>query len=373
LKAAVLESLKNIKVKEIETPECREGEVLLELKACGICRTDMKCFTRGQRDLKMPRILGHEITGTVARVETVGKKEKAEKAEKTKNGTYGLGGLSKSKELEKIKTGDRLQVSPGITCGECDYCLQGRDNLCNHLRIMGFNYNGGFAQYLLVPARGVENGVLNKIPPHLSFKEASMTEPLACCINMQESLQIDPGNTVLIFGGGRLGILNAKLARTKGAEKIILIEPEEKRFLGAKEAKEFDYYINPLKTDALRDVMKITKHKGADVVIPCCPDPEAFNSGLQMAAKRGSLGYFSGITPADNSTQIDINLIHYKEIYVSGGYGCSINHNKTALELLASGTIKVKDMLGRTIGLDEIEKGLHMVENMTELSVTVLY
>jgi len=346
LKAAVLENLNNIKVKEVDTPECREDEILLKVEACGICRTDMKCFTMGQRDLKMPRILGHEISGAAVKV---------------------------GSKVASINKGDRLQVSPGITCGECDYCRQGLDNLCNELKIMGFNYDGGFAQFLLVPSRGVRNGVLNRIPDNISSEEASMTEPLACCINMQESLNLGKGDTVLIFGGGRLGILNAKLARTKGAKKIILIEPHEKRALGPPDGEkyEFDYCINPLKTDALKEVMRITKNKGVDVVITCCPGTEAFYSGLQMVAKRGRFGFFSGLT-GNGLSLTDLNLIHYKELCVKGSYGCSIKHNSAALELLASGAIKVKDILGQTIGLDDIEKGLGMVENMAELSVTIV-
>jgi len=340
----VLEGVNRITLKEIDTPSCGDGEVLVKVEACGVCRTDMKCFTRGQRDLKIPRVLGHEITGTAVKT---------------------------GREVREIQEGDRLQVSPGITCGECKYCLQGLDNLCNHLQIMGFNYDGGFAQYLLVPSRGVKRGILNKIPSPITFEEAAMTEPLACSLNMQESLGVQKGDTVLIFGGGRLGILNARLARSRGAGPIILVEPLEKRIAGAKNLG-FDYCINPLKTDALKEVMNITRNKGVDVVIPCCPDPRAFNSGLHMAAKKGRFGFFSGLTP-EGPCPFDLNLIHYKEIKMVGGYGCSINHNKRALEILSRGKVEIKDIPIRAIKLEEIEKGLKMVEDMSELAVTILF
>lgn len=345
MQAAVLEDIGKITLKEIDTPLCGEGEVLVKVEACGVCRTDMKCFTRGQRDLKMPRVLGHEITCTAVKT---------------------------GKEVKEIKEGDRLQVSPGITCGECEYCLQGLDNLCNQLQIMGFNYDGGFAQYLLVPAQGVKRGILNKIPSHITFEQAAMTEPLACSLNMQESLEVQKGDTVLIFGGGRLGILNARLARSRGAGPIILVEPLEKRIAGAKNLG-FDYCINPLKTDALKEVMNISRNKGVDVVIPCCPDPRAFNSGLHMAAKRGRFGFFSGLTWEEPCLSFDLNLIHYKEIKMVGGYGCSINHNKRTLEILSSGKVEIKDIPIRAINLEEIEKGLKMVEDMSELAVTILF
>ncbi|RQD77198.1 MAG: alcohol dehydrogenase [Candidatus Syntrophonatronum acetioxidans] len=344
MKAAVLEKINKINLTEVEIPSCGAGEVLLKVEACGVCRTDMKSFTRGQRDLKLPRVLGHEIAGTV---------------------------LKKGEGVENIKAGDRVQVSPGITCGKCEYCLQGRDNLCSHLQIMGFNYHGGFSQYLLVPSRGVKNNILHKIPSHLTFEEATMTEPLACCLNMQESLQVKEGDTVLILGGGRLGILNARLARARGAGPLVLVEPREER-ISLAEKMGFDYSLNPLKTHAQEEIMNITRSKGADVVIPCCPHPEAFNLGLHVAAKGSRFGYFSGLTP-DKTFQVDLNLVHYKELQVVGGYGCSINHNRRALELLSRETVTVKDILTRFISLEEIEKGLKMIENMTELAVTVRF
>ncbi len=348
MKAAVLEDTGKIVLQDINIHPCGDEEVLIKAEATGICRTDMKCYTMGQRDLKLPRILGHEITGTI---EKVGPRVQS-----------------------NISAGDRVQVFPGISCGNCNYCRLGLDNLCRDIKIMGFNHDGGFCEYILIPAKGVKNGILNKIPDNLTFKEASMTEPLACCINIQEALKIQEEETVLILGGGRFGILNAKLAKSLGAGKTFLIEPDLSRLKTAKNY-EFDHLIN-LKKDrqdlAFNEIMKLTKEKGVDNVITCTPDPEALDFGLKAAANKGKIGFFSGIIPGpDGKDNIYINLIHYKELYMVGSYGCSLGHSKKALELFSSNEINVKDMITKTISLENLESGLNMVKNKEELSMVV--
>ncbi len=344
LKAAILESSESLVIKEVAHHECGTGDILIKVKSCGICRTDMKSFLKGQRDLKLPRILGHEISGII---EEVGS---------------GVVGYQK---------GDRVQISPGITCGECDFCRNGFDNLCDHLKIMGFNYDGGFAEYVLVPAKGVKNGIINTLSNEISFEEAAMAEPLACSINMQELLNLAPGKTVVIFGTGRLGILNAKLAKLNGAAKIIGVEINKQRLLGAQKF-EFDYIIDSSKTDVVHEIFSLTGGKGADAVIPCCPGYDAMNYGIQVLSKRGKLGFFSGLV-AENRKQIDLNLIHYKELTVIGGYGTAIRHSKEALEHIAAKRIHVKDLITKIIGLDDAKKGIQMVKDMTELSVVINY
>ncbi|QGT99459.1 hypothetical protein SYNTR_0866 [Candidatus Syntrophocurvum alkaliphilum] len=342
MKAAILESREKIVIKKLKVPECNTGELLVKVKSCGICRTDMKSFLSGQRDLKLPRILGHEVSGIIEHV--------------------GLG-------VKMYKKGDRVQISPGIPCGNCEFCKKGIDNLCEAIKIMGFNYDGGFAEYILVPANGVKNGIVTIISDNISFEEASMAEPLACSINMQELLNLNNNRTVVIFGLGRLGILNAKLAKLKGSSNIIGVEKNRQRLLNAKKF-EFDYIIDSSKADVVKEILSLTSGKGADVVIPCCPEYEAMNTGIQVLTKRGKLGFFSGLI-TENCRNIDFNLIHYKEISVIGGYGAAIKHSKEALDFITKDSIRVSNMVTKIIGLNDIKKGIDMVKNMTELSVVI--
>lgn len=345
MKAAVLEGRERLVIQEVEQPRCGDGQVLLKVKSCGICRTDLKCYQKGQYDLKLPRVLGHEITGIIEEV--------------------GAG-------VKLYKKGDRVQLSPGITCGECEFCKKGNDNLCNHIEIVGFNYDGGFAEYVLVPARGVKNGIINLIPETTSFEEASMAEPLGCSINMQEMLDIKPTDTLVIFGGGRLGILNAKLARLKNISKIILVETDSQRLDLAKNF-EFDAIIDGEKEDVVKTVLRLTGNKGADLAIPCCPGYDAMNSAIHLLTKKGKLGFFSGLVTEENNNYLDFNLIHYKEIVVYGAYGCAIRHTRKAVELIAENHIQVKDLITKTIALDDVEKGIKRVRDLHDLSIIVNY
>ncbi|MFA4885628.1 MAG: zinc-dependent dehydrogenase [Desulfotomaculaceae bacterium] len=343
MKAALLEGIKTLKITEVETPKCKNGEVLIKVGACGLCRTDMKAYNQGQRDLRLPRILGHEITGTVSET--------------------GAG-------VAHFKTGDRVQVSPGLPCGRCFYCLGGLHQMCDSVQIMGFHYDGGFAEYVLVPANGINHGVLNKIPAHLSLQEAALTEPLACSVNMQETARVGLGDVVVIFGAGPLGILNARLARARGAGPVILVEVNEERLASA-ENRDFDYRVNALTASPVNKIMEMTGGRGADVVIPCCPSPKNIDEGLTMLAKKGRFGFFSGLVQESKAPSPDLNMIHYKELSVFGAYGCSAQHNRTALALLASGAIKVKDMITRIIGLDELLSGLENVAAMKEIKIVM--
>ena len=342
MKAVILEDIGKLKVTSMDIPTCGPGEVLVKLEACGICRTDLKCYTMGQRDLHLPRILGHEVAGTVAAM---------------------------GENVTNLSLGDRVQVAPGIPCGTCSYCLAGFDNLCDEMQIVGFHIDGGFAEYILIPAADVKFGVLQPIPEHLSFAEAALTEPLACSVNIQDSMNLTPEDTLSIIGAGPLGILNAQLARSRGVNRIIIAETKENRL---KLAEEFpiDYIINVKEKDLQQEVLAITKGKGVDGVIPCCPGLEPFSQGINLLAKKGKMGFFSGLIGKDN-LGFDLNTIHYKELTVTGGYGCSLAHNQEALRLIAEGQVQIKKMITRNLSLEEVEDGLEMIRNSSELSIVV--
>lgn len=342
MRAAVLTAIAELEMKNLPRPKCDDGDVLIRVAACGICRTDMKAYTQGQRDLTLPRILGHEITGIV---------------EETGGG------------VEHLQVGDRVQVAPGLACGLCAYCCKGLDNMCAAVKIMGFDYDGGFAEYVLVPATGVRNGVVNRIPEHVTFEEAVFTEPLACSINMQDAIQIGPGESVVIFGAGPLGILNARLAKARGASVVILVEQhEERKALYAE--KGFDYCLPALHGDPVKAVLEITGGLGADAVIPCCPAESVIGQGLTMLSKRGRFGFFSGLL-CSGQLQADFNEIHYKELTVRGAYGCSANHNQTALRFISSDLLTVSDLVSRRIPLEEVTEGIRAVKNLEESKIVV--
>jgi L-iditol 2-dehydrogenase len=341
MKAMLLEEAVKLSLKDMPMPECEDGGAVVRVEACGICRTDMKCYYRGQRDLHLPRILGHEIAGIVLEI----------------------------KSGDGPEPGSHVQVYPGLSCGSCRFCRQGFDNLCEHLEIMGFSSDGGFSAYLKIPPRGVAAGVLQPIPSGISFAEAAMTEPLACCINMLEALGVRAGENLVIFGAGRFGLLTAMLARLRGVKNLILFEPDQKRRLQAAEFG-FRNCYDSRDSDIGKKLESLTAGSGIDAAVTCCPLPEVFSSAVNLLSKRGRVGFFSGLVGAD-LPGIDLNLIHYKELTVKGAYGCSIRHNRAALSMIGSGTVDVRPLITREIALDELRDGLLMVKNQSELSVVV--
>lgn len=341
MKAAVLKSIGNIITEDRPDPICQDGDVILAVQVCGLCRTDMKAYTVGQRDLRLPRVLGHEITGTV--VESGG-------------------------SMPRFQLGDRIQVAPGVPCGSCHFCAQGWDHLCNRIEIMGFHRDGGFQEYLHIPARAVDAGILNLIPNGVTFEEACMTEPLACAVNMQDALRVYPGDTVLIWGGGPLGVLNARLARSRGASTVILVENNPGRLSRLQPLEGVGLLVTG--ADHLPDRLKsLTGKASVDVVIPCCPDPKALGQSLQVCLKRGRIGFFSGLTPEPMLTNEELNLIHYLELTMIGAYGCSIQNTRAALRLISAGDVEVKDMVSRRIGLDDLQPALDLITLGKEMKI----
>ena len=344
MKAVVLTGPGELEMTERAIPSCGDHEVLVQVKACNLCKTDLKCLTMGQRDLVYPRVLGHEISGVIAEVGAA---------------------------VTGYQKGQRVHVHPGIACGGCAYCEEGDDNLCDHMRIMGFNYDGGFQEYLIVPEEGVRGQIINIIENDtLSFEEISFIEPLSCCVNVQEKLKLAPSDTLLIIGAGRMGILNLRVAKALGVQKVFLVETNPERAARA-ETLGFDAIFANAQ-EAEDAIKKQTDGKGVDAVIPCCAAPDAMNLALRVLKKRGRFGHFSGIIP-DGATQPEINTLHYKEQIMAGAYGCGIAHSRRAKALLESGSLIVKDLITERIPLKDLAHGLERVRQLETLSTIVVF
>jgi len=344
MKAVVLEKPGELVLHDRDMPVCGVGEILVRVRACNICRTDLKCATVGQRDLVYPRILGHEIAGEI---------------------------MAKGKNVIGYKVGQRVYIHPGISCGVCEYCKKGQDNLCDQIKIMGFNFDGGFQEVIKIDQQALRSRVVNQINnENLAYEEISFIEPLACCVNIQDRLKMDRESVLVIIGGGRLGLLNLFVAKAEGIKNVILIEENEERRNRGK-ALGFDAVFNGSDPDLLKQLQMTTNNKGVDVVIPCCPGPEALDLALQILRKKGTLGYFSGIS-RDDAFYPDINLIHYKEISVVGTYGCSAKHSRRAKTLLESKKVNVRPLISHRVKLEELARGMDYIKNGDGYSTIVV-
>ncbi|HOQ82205.1 MAG TPA: alcohol dehydrogenase catalytic domain-containing protein, partial [bacterium] len=196
-KAALLVNIEDLKIVDREIPQIGKNEILLRVKACAICGTDIKVFHHGHKHIVFPRVTGHELSGVIEKI---------------------------GEDIKKYKVGDRVTVAPAIPCGECYYCRRGWQSMCDNLKTIGYQFDGGFAEYMVIPEVAIRNGCVNIIPDGLSFDEAALAEPLACVINGQQLSRVEMGDTVLIVGAGPIGCLHAELAKNIGASKVILAD-----------------------------------------------------------------------------------------------------------------------------------------------------
>ncbi len=313
MKAAVLKSPGVLEIEDLPIPECPTGGALLKIEACAVCGTDVKMLQQGHRDLAYPRVLGHEIVGRIVEIDS----------------DCGL------------KEGDLCQVWPGIACGKCGPCVQGADNRCRSMKIMGFNCDGGFVEYMPLPERSLPRGI-NVLPENVNPALAALAEPLACCINGQEQTGVSEGDAVLIYGAGPIGALHALLAEMQGAGKVIVAEKLPWRIREMERhtrARVIDLSRN--QSDDLESLIQSeTGGTGVDVILTATPEVRVDSSQLRLLAPGGRICIFSGPRPGNYEEQIDLRSMHYHEQMIVGAYGCSSRQNRLAVELLTTGRIK---------------------------------
>jgi L-iditol 2-dehydrogenase len=316
--ALVYHGPEDLRAETIDTPSPRGGDVLVKVAACGICGTDQRIYSGGHRayGAGARRVPGHEIVGEIVDA-----------------------GPDAPSDLPR----GIVVVAPHYGCGHCDQCLSGNNNRCAATRALGITENGGFAEYALVPAAAVAQGNL------LGFAEADaslgvLVEPLATVIRGQDLLDIGPADTVLVVGGGPIGALHVALARLKGAARIILSDHWDSRLSIGKQVGA-DVTVNPKAEDLAATVARETGRKGADVVILAAPSHQAQADAMRLAATGGRVSFFAGLPKDRPSTEIETNLIHYKELRVSGTTACSTLDCSRAAALVAAGRMALSPIL----------------------------
>jgi len=335
MRAAILADLEKLHLGEVPDPVCAPGGAVIAVEACAVCGTDVKVYHQGHRLLHLPRIIGHEVAGTIV----------------------GLGA-----GVTGLAVGQRVAVAPVIPCGMCHYCRRGLTGQCDDLAAIGYRWDGGYAEYMAIPAEGVRAGNVNPLPEGVSFAEGALAEPLACAINGQEISRVKPGDVVVIVGGGPLGCFHVELARANGAAKVILVEKSASRLVEAGRLVEPDCLIDGGSEDAVARVKQETQGRGADAVIVACSVAEAQVMALEMAAKRGSVNFFGGLPRGRSEITIDSNRIHYGELLVTGTSGSTAAHNRLALRLIAAGRVKVGNYIQYRVGLEGLCEAMERIE-----------
>jgi len=343
MRAIVYDGVANITLRDAPQPKVSEGSVIVKVHSCAICGTDVKAFNIGIASIKPPVILGHELVGTIVEAGSM---------------------------VKGYSTGDRVSLATTLPCGKCRMCGKELFNLCLDKEPVGTYLDGAFAEYLEIPARGIEHGNLVKVPEGISDRDACLCEPLGCVINSQNIANVGFPDTVVVIGAGPLGILQAETAKARGCIKTVLVQRSQKRYERATQFK-IDHVICSEQTNPVEAVMEITDGVGADVVINAAPSREAADLAFKLVSKAGRVSLFASI-PKDNPTlSIDINRIHYEQIEVYGASDLKASHAVQALKLLLSGQISTDLLITHTRPLKKFFHGIELINKREALKVVM--
>jgi L-iditol 2-dehydrogenase len=334
----------DVRIEEAPEPSPGPNDVLMRVRACSTCGTDVKISKFGHHHIHPPRVMGHEIAGEVVAV---------------------------GAEVPGWAPGDRAQVIAAIPDGTCEYCLRGSMTVCPNQESMGYHFDGGFAEYMVVPGKVLAVDGLNRLPEGLGFAEASVAEPFACAINAQELVRVGDGDDVVVVGSGPIGCLHVRLARARGARRVTLVELNRGRLDQAAKIVEPDEVICSGEVDVVDAVMEMTNGRGVDVAITAAAAGVTQEQAIRYVARQGRVSFFGGL-PKDNPIiACDSNLVHYRELMLVGANGSSPAHNKHALELIASGEVPVADLITHRLPLERALDAIDIVAKGEGIKVTV--
>lgn len=322
MKSAVFYEKHKLIVEDIETPKPGKNEVLIKVMACGICGTDVHIFEGDEGAAATPAgtVLGHEFSGVI---EMLGE---------------GVSGY---------QVGDKVCVDPNKLCGDCYYCRNGIGHFCENMIGIGTTVNGGFSEYCVVPV-----SQLYKVSDKATFEEAAMAEPVACCMHGIDMCDISCGDTVMVIGGGMIGLIMLQLAKLKGAAKLIIVEPVEAKREHAKRLGA-DLCIDPFNED-VKAVLAANNIERINTVIECVGNVKTMEQAISYAGKKSTVMLF-GLSKPDDMLPIKPFELFKKEIVLKASFINPYTQTR-AIELIDSGKIDVSSMIYSINSLEELPK-----------------
>ncbi len=319
----------DLRLETIPVPVPKDDEILLKIEASAVCGTDIRMITNGAKgiDNTHPLVLGHEFAGTVAAI---------------------------GKNVTGYKTGQRVAYAPNTGCGLCDLCISGNSHLCPDYLATGISLDGGFAEYCIIPKDGVNGGNLCPLPDSVSFEEGALAEPLSCVYNGFEHADIHPGDRVLVVGAGPIGIMHCAMALMAGAV-VYLNDLSVNRL---QEAKKIYPDLHIISGDLKEELMSATNGHGADAIITACPVPSVQSLAVELAAVGGRVIFFGGVPADKEPVGINTNLIHYKQLIISGTTRASLAQYRKVLGFIADGVLDVQPLITARFSLNDINSAI---------------
>jgi threonine dehydrogenase-like Zn-dependent dehydrogenase len=314
--------------------------------ASSICGTDVRIIKNGQRKLSDGDsvILGHEFAGVV---------EKAG-----------------AKVAAAYPEGTRVGIAPNIGCGHCIMCARGLPNMCPAYSAYGINMDGAHTELVRVAADSIAQGSVFKLDDALSFEDASLIEPLSCALNGSRAARIGLGDTVLIFGAGPIGMFHIDLARLSGAACVVTADLQDDRLEQARE-RGADVVINPGAVDLRSALLDLTDGLGADVVITACSVAQVQAQALELLAPFGRVCFFGGLPKGKSEVTLDTNLIHYRNLLVTGTTGGAPKDFHDSLKLVQAGRVDVRSIVSHRFAPADMGAAFETAINAPSLKVVI--
>ena len=340
MRAALLESERHLTLIETEEPTLQgAGQVLIQVKAVGVCGSEVHAFEGTHPRRKAPVILGHEMAGVISAV----------------------GGA-----VTGLRVGERVIVEPQWPCGECHLCRAGDINLCPSKKMLGTPlWPGAFGEYIVVPQEAVFH-----LPDHLSFEQGCLAEPLTVAVHVLRRIGLQAGESVVILGTGSIGGMLSGASRALGAEPVVAADVHQHCLDAAVERLGASHAVL-LPDEGLADrVRDLTGGKGADVVAVAADDVTLVNQAIDMAARRGRIALVALLTHAP--LQFRAHDMITKELSMVGSFMSNHQDVQLALDLTASGRVDVEGILTHVLPIEEAQRGLELAQSKDDGAIKVL-
>ena len=321
MKALVLSAYKQLEIDDVPVPHPADDEVLIRIKACGICGSDVHGYDGSTGRRIPPIVMGHEAAGAV---ESVGSR------------------------VTGFQAGDRVTFDSTVYCGKCFYCERGQVNLCDHREVIGvstplFRRMGAFAEYVTVPAR-----IAYKLPESLPFSHAALIEAVSVAVHGVSLTAIEPGDTAVVVGSGMIGLLTMQAARQAGAGRVFVVDVDDTRLemarnLGATET------FNSKRLDVVREIQDRTSGRGADIALECVGITDAIALAVESVRKGGAVTLVGNVAP---KIELGLQSVVSRQIRLQGSCASSGEYPE-CIAMMASGDIRVEPLVSVTAPLED--------------------
>jgi L-iditol 2-dehydrogenase len=327
----------NVALIDVPEPQVLAGHVLIEVKAAGLCGTDLHIY-HDEFKSNPPVIMGHEVSGVVAEV---------------------------GEQVESCRPGDRVTSETYFhVCGTCQFCREGFINLCPSRQSIGSWVNGAFAKYVLVPEHNIHH-----LPDNVDERAGALSEPLACCVHALEMTRVEPGETAVISGPGTMGLLLTQVVKAAGARVVVLgtnadeARLEKARQLGA------DFAYNVQATDAVAMLREMTGGLGADIVFECAGAAPSAHNSLDIVRRQGR---YAQVGLFGQPITWDLDQVCYKELKVSGSNASVPSAWRKAMALLAARQVQTGPLISDVMPISEWRHAFDKFEKRSGLKIVLI-